>query len=381
MASIGIPSYYNERVSDSGSERPSSIDQVRRQVIESMRGSSVVIPDLQCLVSHWPSATHPEIERLEEDVFRTLESIFPSLDEEKRRRKLKASGVAFFGASWWAYASFEALRIGTYLATWLFIWDDETDSHEYSPLIYDFEEACAFRRETMQYLQETLSRQSTPSSLERISSNPIITNFRPVGEAVSKSCSDYQTERFMDELRFFIEMTEEEHDYQITQRVPTIKEYTKRRMGSGGVRVCLAISEYTRGIEIPEHVMRSRKMQTIWNETNIIICTTNDILSVKKEVDQSQIDSLIPLLFIEHKSVQTAVDRAVHIVQSAIKRLDATEADILKSYASNPKLYKDISQFIEGCKYAVTGNLNWSLGSKRYGLDCQSMKNGIRITL
>lgn len=46
-------------------------------------------------------------------------SIFSSSDNEYRLSKLKASGVSLFGASWWAYAPFEALCIGTYLSIWV----------------------------------------------------------------------------------------------------------------------------------------------------------------------------------------------------------------------------------------------------------------------
>lgn len=32
---------------------------------------------------------------------------------------MKNSGVSLFGACWWAYAPFEALRVGTYLSIWV----------------------------------------------------------------------------------------------------------------------------------------------------------------------------------------------------------------------------------------------------------------------
>lgn len=127
----------------------------------------------------------------------------------------------------------------------------------------NFDKGSSFRRETISYLRESLSK-TTGSDLSRISTNPIITCFKPVAEAISKSYSDRgfprhtlgndqtktflnilgQLQTFLDELLFFVKMCEEEQRLQMGSHVPTIEEYTSRRMGSSAVRVCLAISEY-----------------------------------------------------------------------------------------------------------------------------------------
>lgn len=46
----------------------------REQLVTRLRGSRVFVRDLTSLMSHWPSGVHPEIERLDRDVNRTLES-------------------------------------------------------------------------------------------------------------------------------------------------------------------------------------------------------------------------------------------------------------------------------------------------------------------
>lgn len=37
---------------------------------------------------------------------------------------LQRSAFGLFGSTWWPCASFDRLRIVTYLAVWLFVWDD-----------------------------------------------------------------------------------------------------------------------------------------------------------------------------------------------------------------------------------------------------------------
>lgn len=46
----------------------------REQLVTLLQGSRILIPDLRDLMSHWPSDVHPDIEKLEQDVERTLES-------------------------------------------------------------------------------------------------------------------------------------------------------------------------------------------------------------------------------------------------------------------------------------------------------------------
>jgi hypothetical protein len=40
---------------------------------------------------------------------------------------MKAVNAALFGSSWWPYASFETLQIGTYLSIWVRIQDQVPD--------------------------------------------------------------------------------------------------------------------------------------------------------------------------------------------------------------------------------------------------------------
>lgn len=78
-------------------------------------------------------------------------------------------------------------------------------------------------------------------------------------------------ESFVDELLFFIEMCGEEQMLQSSHQLPTVEEYIKRRQGSSGVRVCLAIMEYACGISLSHEVLCDEAMRKVWYETNMNI--------------------------------------------------------------------------------------------------------------
>ena len=62
---------------------------IRKQILESLRGQSLIVPDLQLFFKHWPQRINPEEKRLRDDVNRRLEecvilNILPSSAETSK---------------------------------------------------------------------------------------------------------------------------------------------------------------------------------------------------------------------------------------------------------------------------------------------------------
>ncbi|GKZ36287.1 terpene cyclase [Aspergillus brasiliensis] len=352
----------------------------RQRLLRQLRGRTFVIPDLQKVFGHWPQAISPEVGRLQKDVEHRIAHFFP---DGKIARKMREAKVAEFGASWWPYASWDRLCIATYLSLWLFAWDDETDSPEISDLVHHEQRASTFRQETKSFIHASLSDECELSHLASLpgASNPFIANFGTIGRAIAKSCTPEQRRLFQDELDYFLEMTHLEQLVQSSNKLPTPEDYSRRRKGSGAVGVCLAITAYAYEMDMPPSCMNMKGMQKLWDLTNIIICTTNDILSLKKEIEHDQTDSFIPLLYVERGgSLQHAVDTAVHTVRDSVTEFDRVADTFLIDNQDDPQLV-NLSKFINGCKFACTANLNWGLSSNRYKLPARSLEGGLRVTL
>jgi len=135
-------------------------------------------------------------------------------------------------------------------------------------------------------------------------------------------------------------------------------------------------------MELPPGLMSDLDMRQLWDETNIIISTVNDMLSIHKEVAQGQVDSLIPLLYREcGNDAQRAIDAAFAYVHAAVLGFDEAAERLLDRTACDSGLRELLSHFIDGCRYACTGNLNWSLRSDRYDLGCETLVGGKAITI
>ncbi|KAI0144564.1 terpenoid synthase [Xylariaceae sp. FL1272] len=352
----------------------------RAELLRALKGTNAVIPDFGKLMKHYPSKIHPEVDALERDVHKALELIFPDAKDEKRLLKMKSANHALLGASWWPYASFDALCIVTHVGVWLFCWDDEFDSHEFSTMIRDEDAAKRFRQETISYIEASLS-QNGECDLSDISTNPLITSFERIAQAVLRVYTPFQIDRLLQEFRYYIDMTDEEQTLKMANRLPTEGDYIHRRLGTSAVGPSLATHEYALGIELPHEVVQCDAMQAVWYETNFIISITNDIFSLKKEVEQCEVDSIVPILFCKRGSLQEAVDEATEMVRTSIERLDAAEQTLLELYSSSPDLAENIRLFVQSCRYGCTGNLGWSLRTRRYGLMVDPQTVDVHISL
>ena len=170
----------------------------RGQLLENLKGQRVCLPDLRPIFAGWPGAYHQNInhhyremiaianEKLERLVKEEREACTEILikrnslfTKESKLAKLKASDFALFASSWWPQAGLEELRILTFLAIWLFTWDDEIDE----PTGFcadDFKAAQEYRQETIAFVEDCLDLRTrgTPS----IPSNAIVASFQVIGE-------------------------------------------------------------------------------------------------------------------------------------------------------------------------------------------------------
>ncbi|KAL6715535.1 hypothetical protein ACLMJK_006496 [Lecanora helva] len=134
----------------------------RDNLLKSLQGRCLCIPDIQELLENWPQYVHPELESLRKDVDKKLKGFLP-----------------------------------------------ETDSSEFSNLSSDLRAAQRFRTETIEYIRNCLYGDGISLNAE-IPSNPIIASFRPIAQAISWSYTAKQNAAFFNELIYFVAMTDVE---------------------------------------------------------------------------------------------------------------------------------------------------------------------------
>lgn len=340
---------------------PQTRDQ-RKTLLASLRGQTVRVPALKPLFAHWPTKTNEHVDRMREDVRQWLDSILPS---GKTLNAFQASDLGLFGATWWPCAPFDRLRIVTYLATWLFVWDDEIDVSD-GIMWNEFGAAQIYREQTIAYIRYSLGIDAQCPNVQ----NHIILSFESIGSALREHYSLEKRHMFLKEMIFFMDMSEEEQRLRLSGSIASLDEFWRFRTGSSAVPVCLALNEFSwGGMNLPIEFHTDKDVRALLHHTNTLLAAINDLYSVKKEIKRDAIDSLIPIIFFQVHDIQTAVQQVVTLIENQIKAMDVVAELLSASYSNaDPAIQHQVSQFIDGCKQYVTGGVTWSLKTNRYGL-------------
>ncbi|EQL04175.1 Terpenoid synthase [Ophiocordyceps sinensis CO18] len=68
--------------------------------------------------------------------------------------------------------------------------------------------------------------------------------------------------------------------------------------------------------------------------------------------------------------------QVVEDLKTSIRAVDETADAILAETRKNETLHKDVQKYMHGLKTPLTGNWNWSLATRRYGIQDYVQKDG-----
>lgn len=80
--------------------------------------------------------------------------------------------------------------------------------------------------------------------------------------------------------------------------------------------------------------------------------------------NQEQVDTLIPLLYMQYGTLEASIDHAVRMIDSAIASFDKTASQLIDRHANDPDMQSVLQKFIHGCRCACTANMNWRSDSQ-----------------
>ena len=84
------------------------------------------------------------------------------------------------------------------------------------------------------------------------------------------------------------------------------------------------------------------------------------MLSLKKEIANGSVESLIPLLYASSGDVHMAMNQTTLFLIASIREFDETAKLLYRSnYVSRAVDEKQLTKFIDGCRFYCTGNLAW----------------------
>lgn len=146
------------------------------------------------------------------------------------------------------------------------------------------------------------------------------------------------------------------------QGMSTLEEYTARRLRTVGTNPCIAVMQWAYNLTLPPSIWNHEAVVAITREVAISDFLWNDIVSLRKEIDDGDIDSAIPVMvWNEGCSAQVAVDRCVKMVEESWARLLEAETRLVKAHAQeSEQTRRDIETLVGGCKDVLVGHMVYS---------------------
>ncbi|KAK1488219.1 hypothetical protein CTAM01_11442 [Colletotrichum tamarilloi] len=341
------------------------------QLASRLDGLVLVIPDLRRMVSHWPSGKNTHASEVEGLICKLLEQSDAS---PKDKANVLEANPALLASCLWPNVTRERLGTLTLMVLWQGRLDDHIESLEYKSA----EKAKDFRNKAKDYIAQYLQLSEGP---KEASTNPVIAGFQPVAKVICQQYDRDQRRRLRVSLFEYIDSTVQEMRYIQSGHAPTTLSYEKLRKKTGGAGPLCALVEFASGSEWPAHVVNSQPYKMILESVSIIIGLTNDLLSLNKELRKGRTLNAVPVRYWNGKDgsdLESAVGEVVEEIDKAVKQLDVCERRLINQNLADADAIQEVTATL---KTICTGNLTWSLESKRYNVGPPDADGSLRQEL
>lgn len=150
-----------------------------------------------------------------------------------------------------------------------------------------------------------------------------------------------------------------------------------------GTEPCITVLQWAYDLSLPPSIWDHEATHCIIREVAIGVFLYNDVVSLKKEVDDGDVDSAIPIMvWNEGVKAQTAVDRVVGMIEQSWERLLDAERRLMDA-AEGQQIIGDLEVLVGACKDIVVGHMAYSLQASRYmdGATCDGQGGSVRAVL
>ncbi|KAI0445977.1 isoprenoid synthase domain-containing protein [Xylaria telfairii] len=337
----------------------------RMMLAQRLSGQNIVIPDMRPTMSHWPCRKHKDYEVVKE----AIESRFALPTSGQSQKAIADADPALLAARWWPTVSTKSYRVMTDLVIWFGIWDDAIEK------LADTAAAESLRVSTKDFIRTAFGLAEDNEATS--TGNPLIDSFQSIAAEVCEFYDRDQRKILLSHFDRYIDATRLEADVERGSDIPILKEYWEVRTLTSGMGTLLGLSEYALQVQLPRGFVNSEAYSTLWVATVVINSIINDLLSLKKELKAQSVINSVAILFHQYNDLDIAVEMSLDHARQLVALFDKT-ADITLSSTDMFDAHEldAIAQVINLMRTVNTGNLEWSLGAKRYGVAQHLMDDG-----
>jgi hypothetical protein len=231
---------------------------------------------------------------------------------------------------------------------WLFIADDEFDENR-AP------ESGGIDEGVLQYLSEDGAEAAEPTSAV----TRALTELWP---ELAAEMSPELRARFRRHVDQYCRSYATDVARARTGTAPTLAAYLDLRRHSGAVETCVDLIERQKGADLTTTQDTIATVRALRTATNDVVCWTNDVASVGKEVSHGELNNLVAVLRQETgQSWDGARTLAARMTSARVRDFESLQRQLLTADET-----REAAVFIEGLRNWISGSLAWHRTSPRY---------------
>ncbi|WP_022947541.1 terpene synthase family protein [Methylohalobius crimeensis] len=316
-----------------------------------MTSQLIYVPEFYC---PFPERVNPYADIAHQHTLDWVRRFELVVDDDAFRR-LAASRFGWLAARAYPTAAEEELKLVSDWNTWLFIRDDQCD-----------ETGVGKDPAKLTFLHERF--------LNILMGCPCSTEDGGLDKALQDLWSRMRARgslswqaRFIHSVEEYFESSVWEAKNRSREVYPDVATYTKMRPYTGGLYTDIELIEIIERISLPLEIRKHTAIEQLALMANNVVCWSNDVLSLQKELEQEDIHNLVIALSYEHElDLQEAVVRATEMCNEEVRKFIALE-ERLPLFPTRHA--QGVRRYVEILRSWMRGNLDWGYESARYRTD------------
>ncbi|KAI1161943.1 isoprenoid synthase domain-containing protein [Nemania serpens] len=241
---------------------------------------------------------------------------------------------------------------------WVFPYDDMFDNGG----LRDQPTAAAL---IMQSLMSPMRKQDAQeTNVSREERLLIIEVHDTVWERIKKGSLDGVHRRFADAMADYCAGALMQVEDFSSHKVVSPEEMLERRQLSAGVSPLFSLVEYAHELHVPDYVFEHPAIREIERLGIDFVLITNDILSYRKEEEESVPHNMVAVARMSGLDAQEAFDYVGNMLDSRYERWEAAIREVPDW--GEEIINKNVEKYVQGVADVVRANLYWSFKSERY---------------
>jgi 5-epi-alpha-selinene synthase len=310
--------------------------------------AGILKPDLYC---PFPSQMNPHVEALEEYSFNWAMN-FRLVQGEAAIRRFRAAQYHRLSARTYPKAGLEELKLVNDWMVWLFMWDDQFDEAPAATPANQLDAILDGYRIILTNVATTSSQGPAANALQDLCRRTFWRMPPRWRSRFAQHCLQW-----LDSYAWTVNNCR-------LGIAPALDIYVEKRRHTGGMHLAFDLIDFSEHLGLPEPLRVSPPFEVLNRITNDLVCWSNDIFSLEKELARRDVNNLVIVLQqAERLTLQESVDQVHEMINAQVRLFEETERQ-LPSFGS--ALDHDVERYVRGLRAWIRGNMDWAAETPRF---------------